>query len=144
MSPKFIKQFSKFVVVGFLNTALDFGILNLLMWWTAIYSGRWIILLNIISFSVAVINSYFWNKFWTFRAKEADEAGEVAQEFSQFAAVTLVGLAINTGVIFVVTTHIPPFFNLSSEIWANFAKAAATGFSLIWNFIGYKFIVFKK
>lgn len=141
---KLIRQLSKFIVIGFMNTAIDFAVLNLLMWWTAIYSGRWIILLNIISFSVAVINSYIWNKFWTFRAKEADEAGEVAKEFSQFAAVTLVGLAINTSVVFTITTFISPLFGLSPEIWANLAKVAATGFSLIWNFIGYKFIVFKK
>ena len=144
MSSKLINQFSKFVVIGFMNTAIDFGVLNLLMWQTGIYKGQWIILLNAIAFAVAVINSYIWNKHWTFRAKEADEPGEVAKEFSQFIMVTLVGLAINSSIVYGVTTFIPPFFGLSPELWANLAKAAATGFSLIWNFIGYKFIVFKK
>ena len=144
MSSKLIRQFSKFVVIGFMNTAIDFAVLNLLMWQTGIYKGQWIILLNAIAFAVAVINSYFWNKLWTFRAKEADEPGEIAKEFSQFIMVTLVGVAINSSIVFGVTTFIPPFFGLSPELWANLAKAAATGFSLIWNFIGYKFIVFKK
>ena len=143
MLKKLIRQFGKFVVIGFMNTAIDFAILNLLMWWIGIYKGSWIILLNAISFSIAVINSYLWNKYWTFRAKEADEAGEIAKEFSQFIAVTLVGLAINTSVVFGITTFVQPVFGLSPEIWANLAKVAATGFSLIWNFIGYKFIVFK-
>ncbi len=127
-----------------MNTAIDFTVLNLLMWWTGIYKGGWIILLNAVSFSIAVINSYLWNKYWTFRAREADEPGEVAKEFSQFIAVTLIGLGINTGVVYGITTLIAPVFGLSPEIWANLAKATATGFSLIWNFIGYKFIVFKK
>ncbi|MBU1563790.1 GtrA family protein [Patescibacteria group bacterium] len=139
-SQKFIKQFSKFVVIGFINTALDFAILNLLMWWTGIYSGSWIILLNIVSFSIAVFNSYFWNKYWTFKDKDKIEA----KEFSQFVIVTLIGLAINSSIIFEVTTLISPMFGLSPELWANLAKAAATGFSLIWNFAGYKFFVFKK
>ena len=139
-SQKFIKQFSKFVVIGFINTALDFAILNLLMWWTGIYSGSWIILLNIASFSIAVFNSYFWNKYWTFKDKDKIEA----KEFSQFVIVTLIGLAINSSIIFGVTTLISPMFGLSPELWANLAKAAATGFSLIWNFAGYKFFVFKK
>ncbi|MBU1292201.1 GtrA family protein [Patescibacteria group bacterium] len=139
-SQKFIKQFSKFVVIGFINTALDFAILNLLMWWTGIYSGSWIILLNIVSFSIAVFNSYFWNKYWTFKDKDKIEA----KEFSQFVIVTLIGLAINSSIIFGVTTLISPMFGLSPELWANLAKAAATGFSLIWNFAGYKFFVFKK
>jgi len=144
MLSKLVNQFSKFVVIGVMNTAIDFGVLNLLMWQTGIYKGKWIILLNAIAFAVAVINSYFWNKYWTFKAKEADEPGEVAKEFSQFIMVTLIGLAINSGIVFGVTTFIPPFFGLSPELWANLAKVAATGLSLIWNFIGYKFIVFKK
>lgn len=73
-----IDQFSKFLVVGFMNTAIDFGILNLLMWLTGVYKGQWIILLNATAFAVAVINSYLWNKYWTFRAKEAKEKGELA------------------------------------------------------------------
>jgi putative flippase GtrA len=140
LSKKIIRQFSKFVVIGFVNTAIDFAVLNLLMWWTGVYQGAWIVLLNAISFTIAVINSYFWNKYWTFRDK--NEVG--VKEFSQFIMVTLIGLAINSGVVYGMTTLIPPFFGLSPELWANFAKAAATGLSLIWNFIGYKFFVFKK
>jgi len=137
---KTINQFSKFVVIGFMNTAIDFTILNLLMWWTGIYSGTSIILLNIISFSIAVFNSYFWNKYWTFRDLDKVEA----KEFSQFILVTLIGLAINSSIVYGITTLISPMFGISPELWANLAKVAATGFSLIWNFIGYKFIVFNR
>lgn len=137
---KLIGQFVKFGIIGGMNTAIDFSILNLLMWWTGIYSGGQIILLNIISFAVAVINSYFWNKYWTF--KDKDEAGVV--EFSQFIAVTLIGLAINSSVIYIITTFVDPMFGLNEKLWANLAKVVATGLSLIWNFTGYKFIVFKK
>jgi len=140
MKSNLIKQFSRFVVIGFVNTAIDFAILNLLMWWMGIYSGPWIILLNGISFSVAVTNSYFWNKYWTFKDKNKIEA----KEFSQFILVTLIGMAINSGVIYGITTLISPVFGINPELWANLAKAAATGFSLIWNFIGYKMFVFKK
>ncbi|MBL7053566.1 MAG: GtrA family protein [Candidatus Portnoybacteria bacterium] len=140
MNSNLVKQFSRFLVIGFLNTAIDFTILNILMWWTGIYSGLSIILLNAISFSIAVFNSYFWNKYWTFKDKEKVEA----KEFSQFILVTLIGLAINSGIIFGVTTLVSPMFGISPELWANLAKAAATGFSLIWNFAGYKMFVFKK
>lgn len=141
INKKLIIQISKFAIIGVLNTGIDFAVLNLLMWQTGIYSGRYIILLNAISFSVAVINSYFWNKFWIFRAKETTQTGK---EFFQFIAITLVGMAINTAIVFSVTTLIPPMFGLSVELWANLAKVVATGISLIWNFTGYKLIVFKK
>ncbi len=137
---KIIRQFSKFVVIGFMNTGIDFAILNLLMWRTGIYQGKWIILLNIISFSIAVSNSYFWNKYWTFKDRDEVEA----KEFSQFVIVTLIGVAINTSIVYGVTTLVPPMFGLGPELWANLAKVAATGISLIWNFIGYKFFVFKR
>ena len=141
INKKLTIQFSKFVLIGFLNTGIDFAILNLLMWQTGIYSGKYIILLNAIAFSVAVTNSYFWNKFWIFRAKETEKK---AGEFAQFVAVTLVGMAINTTIVYSVTTLVSPMFGLSVELWANLAKAAATSISLVWNFTGYKLIVFKR
>jgi len=130
------------MVIGFMNTAIDFAVLNLLMWATGIYSGRWIFLLNIGSVMVAVFNSYFWNKYWTFKARDAKET---KKEFLQFVLVTLVGMLINSSIVFGITTIVPlNFLGIGKEVWANLAKVAATGFSLIWNFIGYKFIVFKK
>lgn len=137
---KLIGQFVRFGIIGGMNTAIDFGILNLLMWWTGIHSGGQIVLLNIISFAIAVTNSYFWNKYWAF--KDKDSTG--VMEFSQFIAVTLVGLAINSTIVYVVTTLVDPMFGLNETLWANLAKIVATGLSLIWNFIGYKFIVFKQ
>ena len=140
LSKKTINQFSKFIVIGLMNTAIDFAILNSLMWWTGIYSGASIILLNIVSFSIAVFNSYFWNKYWTFKDLDKVEA----KEFSQFILVTLIGLAINSSIVYGITTLVSPMFGISPELWANLAKVAATGFSLIWNFIGYKFVVFNR
>ena len=135
-----ILQFLKFVMVGFANTAVDFGILNLLMAMTGIYSGKHIFFLNSISFMIAVIHSYLWNKFWTFKVKKTD----AAKEFLQFLIVSVVGLLINGGIVYMITTWLQPMFGVNEVFWANAAKIAATIISLIWNFVGYKFIVFKK
>lgn len=135
-----IFQFGKYATVGFANTAVDFGVLNFLMWLTKIYSGTEIFFLNSISFLVAVSHSYAWNKLWTFKAKEKD----ITEQFLQFVAVTLIGLLLNGGIVYIITTWLSPMFGLSAIVWANVAKVVATAVSLIWNFIGYKFIVFKK
>ena len=124
---KLVRQFGRYAIIGGVNTAIDFGVLNLLMWWTGIYTGKQIVLLNMIAFAVAVINSYFWNKYWTF--KDRDNAD--IKEFSQFITVTLIGLAINSTIVYVVTTLIDPMFGLDKKLWANIAKLVATGFSLI-------------
>lgn len=134
-------QFIKFSVVGVLNTLVDFAVLNLLMWLTNIYKGSWMILLNAISFTCAVLNSYLWNKYWTFGEKSKEK---IAQEFSKFFLISVVGIILNTAIVYSVTTYIPPFFGLSAEPWANLAKVLATIISMCWNFIGYKFWAFKR
>lgn len=132
-----IWQLAKFAFVGVLNTAIDFGILNLLMALAGVTSGVGIILMNATSFSTAVVNSYFWNRGWVFSASKRNN-------FIIFVAVTLIGLSINTGVVYVLTTFVPPILVKSATQWANLAKILATGLSLIWNFAGYKLVVFKK
>lgn len=138
---KLIVEINKFVLVGLMNTGIDFGVLNLLMWATGIDKGRWLILLNMISFGTAVVNSYFWNKFWTFKAKDSSR---VSWEFSQFLIVSIIGLIINTSIVYLLATFTSPMFGLSQRIWTNLAKVTATALSLVWNFLGYKFIVFKS
>ena len=136
-----LKQFVKFVVVGVINTGIDFLILNIEMFFTGITSGSGMIVQNSISFGAATINSYYLNKRWTFEDRETQKEGV---KFSQFIIVSLVGISINGGIVYAITTFINPLFGISPQLWANLAKVAATGISLIWNFIGYKFIVFKK
>lgn len=136
-----IKQLAKFVVVGGINTGIDFLVLNIEMFLTNITSGPWMFVLNSISFSVATVNSYYFNKYWTF--KDKDTASQTFQ-FSQFLVISIIGISINGAIVYLITTFIPPMFGINPQLWANLAKVAATGASLIWNFLGYKFIVFKK
>jgi putative flippase GtrA len=137
----FMAQLGKFAAVGFLNAAIDFGTLNLLSAATNITKGLVIGGVNIPGFALAVMNSYFWNKFWVF--KDRDDKG-VFGDFPTFLAVTVVGLIINSGAVVVITTYISPFFGINDSAWLNFAKAVAAVVSLGWNFIGYKFFVFRS
>jgi putative flippase GtrA len=133
-------QFAKFITVGISNTLIDVGVLNLLMFLAGIYEGTLIIVFNVISVSLAIINSYYWNKHWTFDSKEKTEV----QEFGSFVAVSLGGALINTLVVYSLTTFFDPAFGAGKEIWANLAKILAIGLAWLWNFSGYKFFVFKK
>ncbi len=133
-------QLAKYGEIGVLNTAIDFGILNFLMWLTSTTKGFFLIPLNLVSFSTAVTNSYFWNKWWTFEKKGALEG----REFAIFLIVSLIGIGINTLIVFLGTSFFEAPLNLSGGAWANLVKIVATSLSLVWNFTGYKFIVFKK
>ena len=137
-------QAGKFVLVGILNTLIDFGVLNLLMFATGIASGLWFSVFKGISFLAAVINSYILNRIWTFKGVGQENKGK---EFLQFFVVSCVGFSINVGIASLVVNVIAGhfiFFGFSPKIWANVGALAATGCSMVWNFIGYKFFVFKK
>lgn len=133
-------QIGKFAAVGVLNTAIDFGALNILSFATGIAEGLKIGGVNIPGFALAVFNSYFWNKFWVFKQKE----GEIIGDLPKFLAVSIGGLFLNSGTIVLLTTLVPPFWGLSDGTWLNLSKVAATAVSLLWNFLGYKFLVFKQ
>jgi putative flippase GtrA len=135
-----ILQIVKFLVIGVLNTFIDFLILNLLIWATGIYEGVGIFFLNIISFSFAVVNSYLWNKYWTFQEKSRTG---IPTQFAKFLTVSVIGGIINSSVVFLITTYIDPLFSLEGQVWANVAKVVATAVGLVWNFIGYKFWALK-
>jgi putative flippase GtrA len=132
-------QFAKYGLVGILNTLLDFGILNLLSYLTKIYQGGWLIFFNFFAFFIANINSYFWNKYWTFGKEDKGKT----QEFTKFFVVSLIGYGLNSLALWAVTTS-SPMFDLSVAQWENIGKLLGTILSLIWNFIGYKIFVFKK
>ncbi len=203
--PVLISQFIRFLGIGFLNTAADFAVFNLLASFFGIYRGIEIGILNAISFSFAVLHSYFWNKYWSFSEtqnktklgenlgqfviaavigavlivavilgakarigfwfygfmvgvlilgeillwkflglKKAKLVAKLNKQFFLFILVTFVGVLLNSLVVTAITSLVPPKFGLNQEFWANLAKAAATGVSLVWNFAGYKLFVFKK
>lgn len=134
-------QFLRFGIIGGVNTLLDFAVLNGLSYFTGIYEGNGIIPLNMISFTVAVINSYYLNKRWAFKDTGGEEKG---RKFTLFLMVSIIGAFINTATVRIVSTNLDPLFGLSQPLWLNFAKILATALSLVWNFVGYKFFVFKK
>lgn len=135
-----VPQFAKFVAVGFLNTAIDFGILNLLSRLSGITAGLIIGGVNLPGFLVAVFNSYFWNKLWVFKDKAPEP---LFADFPKFFAVTSIGVLLNSGIVISLTTYVPPLFGLGPSQWLNAAKVAATIITLFWNFTGYKFVVFS-
>lgn len=137
----FFNQFGKFAAIGFTNAAVDFGILNLLIFYTAIASGLFFSLFKSISFVVAVTHSYFWNKYWAFEAGKVPVSRE---EFSKFFVITLIALLVNVGVASFAVNIIGPLFGLSAKAWANVGAVAGSALALVFSFAGFRMFVFKK
>ena len=136
-----IFQVAKFISVGILNTLIDWGILTVQVILTGINVGFGYSIFKSISFMVAVFNSFVWNKYWTFKK---NDTGKTQQELLQFLLLSLVGFCINVGVASFVVNVIGPQGGISRNLWATVGGAVATMFSMVWDFVVYKFIVFKK
>ncbi|OGZ96450.1 MAG: hypothetical protein A3I44_01465 [Candidatus Sungbacteria bacterium RIFCSPLOWO2_02_FULL_51_17] len=134
-------QLAKFAIIGFSNFAIDSGVLSLISLFTGVTKGGGLAPMNLPGFLTALLNSYYWNKYWTFR--EQSEKRD-HHDFLIFLAVTIVGFLINTGAVIVLTTNIGSLFGLSENRWLVASKIVATVLNLIWNFTGLKFFVFKK
>ncbi len=133
-------QIAKFAATGALNTFIDLGILNILLIAFSVTAGVWYAVFKGISFTVATINSYLWNKYWTFESK----ANANVKEFGQFLVVSVIGFGVNVASASFIVNVIHPLAGFTPARWANVGALSATIISLVWNFIGYKFIVFKK
>jgi putative flippase GtrA len=143
-----VKQFSKFVLVGVMNTLVDLAVLNAETLITGSKEGSGYAVQKGLSFLVAVSFSYFLNKNWTFQDKSQENQ---TKKFSQFLSVSVVGMLINVATATLVVTYLKPVINptlnlsfLTDQLWVNIGALSGTAVGLIWNFIGYKLWVFKK
>lgn len=130
----------KFVIVGGLNTLVDFGVLNLLMTVFHETSGWWYSVFKTVSFIVAVFNSYWWNKVWTFSSNEETNTNRIMR----FLTVSVIGMGVNVVIATVIVSFFPLSWGLSDTLIANIGAVAGTALSMVWNFVGYKFFVFHK
>ncbi len=136
-----IYQLAKFLLIGVVATIFDLGILALFIQLSGITEGMYFSFFKSISFIIATGLKYVPDKLWAF--KKHGSAG-VAREFAQFFAVTLIGLGINVYAASLIANQIGPQFGLPAKLWANLAGIGAVLVTFAWNFIGYKFFVFKK
>jgi putative flippase GtrA len=137
----FIFQLAKFLLIGALATIFDLGTLSIFISLSGISSGNYFDVFKGISFVVATAAKYFPDKFWVFRKIATSN---LKKEFSQFFVVTLISFILNILVAHLIVNTLGPRFGFSPELWANFGGIFAVLVTFVWNFIGYKFIVFKE
>ena len=134
-------QMGKYGVIGVLNTFLNAGIYNFLIFITNIASGFIVDSFFIVAFIITITNSFLWNRYWTFEQIGTETVGKDA---FQFFFVSTVVAAINIGILHLIVNVIGAPKGMDLIIWANIALALTIITAFLGNFFSYKFIVFKK
>lgn len=136
-----IIQFIKFGVVGVSNTAVDWIIYYLLINFVFLDVSQKS-LAKLISFIVAVINSYIWNTIWTFRQEYQktvsgkSSGSKKGAVFLRFVVVSLIGWGVN----YIAFTLTIAKISKPDII----ALIVASGSAIVWNFFANKFWTYKK
>jgi putative flippase GtrA len=125
--PVWFRQIVQFGLVGVLNTLIDVAFYFLLSRSGLIPS---LILAKGVSYAAGVLNSFYWNKSWTFQSHV-----ESHRVFLPFVAANVFAVGLNLGVMNLAlnTLGLPE----------PSALALATLTTFVWNFVISKFFIFK-
>ena len=118
----------KFAVVGVVNTLVDFGVFTLLVQ----VLGCNVYLSQVIGYTCGMLNSYIFNRSWTFRA----QSGFFSPALVRFILLNLCMLGLSTLLLGLLLGH----FGLPKLL----AKAGATGVTLAVSFIVNRLWVFRE
>lgn len=136
-------EVAKFGLVGAFSTTIDLGVLNFLMEATGIFRGSLFPVLKGMSFLTALINAFFWNRLWTFAPRTGTRARRGVQQFFLFATVALGGLVLNVTVATLLVNLVALPAGWQPIQWANVAALTGLVGTATWDFLCYKFIVFR-
>lgn len=138
-------QVAKFCLVGLLNTLIDLGVLNLLIAFAGATQGVAFSLCKAASFGVAVVNSYSWNRLWTFAPARPLGLGRdgSSSRFLLFLGVTLVGAGLNVTMATLIVSFVNPSDSLTAVRLANLAAGVAVVVSAMWDFLAYRYFLFS-
>lgn len=147
-SKKTIFQAVRFGIVGFFNTLVDYGFFYVFLAFANLHKS----VAQVLATALAMCGSYLINRSWTFKKTGHGNFGEIIK----FLTVNIFSMLV---VIFFThlfydILHIENLFNgliasfnvnyvITGDLAVMVSKACASVFSIILNFIGNKFWVFR-
>lgn len=133
-------EIGKFAAVGTLNSFIDLTIMNALIIATGAAFGLWFAVIKWGAFVVGCVNSYFWNKFWTFESR----VPMTLKEGWRFTVFTALGAILNAAAAYAVVAWFVPPAAISLHGWDNIAAVIAIFVNMVWNFLTYRRFVFPR
>jgi len=121
-----MRQFLKFIFVGVVNTGVFYGI-----YYGMLQLGFSYVISLTVGNVIAIVNSYLWNKFFTFKSKKRS-----MDETLKFLIVAILQYFLNLLIVHLCVT----FMDISPEL----AGLFAIGISVFVSYFGHKFWSFRQ
>ncbi len=133
------REAARYIVVAAGNVLLNTTTFNILLFSSGVTQGPLIFFFTCISYGIAIVNAFFWNKHWVFKHNKANTTGT----YISFLAVTISMALFGSLMTYFLTTHVPTPFGLSGHVWANISLLLTIPVTFLGNFLGNKYLVFK-
>lgn len=126
MSKPLLKQIMAFLVVGGIAFTIDYALLYILTDFIHIHY----FISSMISFTVSLIFNYIFSMKYVFKIEK-----ETPKSFSIFVILSVIGLLINQGIMYVGVDLLSLYYML--------VKIIATGIVMVFNFVSKKLTLEK-
>jgi putative flippase GtrA len=138
---KELDRFFRFAIVGSIGAVIDLGFFNL---FTGVF-GLPALAAQALSFLLAVISNFLWNRFWTYPDSRNKP---ITSQLVQFFVVSVIGLTIRTlifdalekSLVWVASNIVSSGFVISPvTLGHNMALATVIIIIMFWNFFVNRF-----
>jgi len=123
-----VRRFIKFCLVGASSFTILLLVEEIIVTLLSNTSTLAVLFASSVGFATSVFNGFYWNRRWTFRHKAPD----VANQFTAFLIVNLVGLALNNFFMFLFYDRLRLFSGVSKSY--SLCQMLATVCVTFWNF----------
>jgi putative flippase GtrA len=132
-----LRQLLRFGVVGMLNTLIDLLALNGLLFLFPTTGTVHLLAYNSLAYSLGAANSFFLNKYWTFKQRQPTARGELMR----FATATLLGIGWSSVILWLASHVLHPVI-ANPVLWANASKVLAIGGTVLISYLEMRLWVF--
>jgi dolichol-phosphate mannosyltransferase len=125
------KKIIKFGLVGLSGVLVNMGVL----WYLTDHVGLFYLISSIFAIELSILNNFLWNDLWTFKGSGEHLLSNRWHRLVTFHAVSIGGLVINLGILYLLTSFAGVFYLVSNIV------GILLGFG--WNFLVNRRVTWK-
>jgi putative flippase GtrA len=130
-------QVGRYCLVGAVNTLIDVGILNVLLWRFPTSSVQTLVVYKSLAYTGGAASSFFLNKYWTFRRKHRP----TGQEVGRFVIGMVLELLSSNGLLWLIAGALHPLI-ANTLGWENASNLLAVVANAALSYLLMRFWIF--